>query len=93
MAIDPRRGRAHILNDVNWPDYIARVYSFTFAGRRLSRPIVDKGKFMASSAIAVHPTNGRVFAATTLWPRGAPPHHGTQRLNELRRGTSLGLIP
>jgi hypothetical protein len=70
VAIDPRRGRAHILSDVNWPDYIARVYSFTFAGRRLSRPIVDRGKFVTSSAIAVHPANGRVFAATTLWPRG-----------------------
>lgn len=70
VAIDPRRGRAHILNDMNSPDYIARIYSFTFTGRRLSRPIVDKGKFMTSAALAVHPTSGRVFAATTLWPRG-----------------------
>lgn len=65
VVIDPRRRRAHVLAGNGYPDYTARVRSFTFGGRQLSRPLVDRRKDIWLEDIAVHLASGRVFAATT----------------------------
>ena len=79
VVIDPRRRRAHVLAGNGYPDYTARVRSFTFGGKELSRPVVDRRKEIWLEDIAVHLASGRVFAATT---RSAKSSHRITALSQ-----------
>jgi len=69
VAIDPVRGRVHVVNDRG----LARgavLWSFNAAGRRTSSVLVDTAKSVFAVSIALHADSGRVVTSTHAWREG-----------------------
>lgn len=69
IAIDPARGRVHVVNDRN----ISRgavLWSFNAAGRRTSSVLVDDEKNVNVRSIGLHDDSGTVITSTYSWQGG-----------------------
>ena len=75
IAIDPRRGLAHLL--AGGGDTPIEVASFTFRGKKRSDVVVDRRKAIFGE-IAVDPAAGRVYTSVALFDRPG------QRITALR---------
>lgn len=69
VAIDPARGRVHVVNDRE-KRRGAVLWSFNSAGRRTSSVLVDNGKGVFAISVVVHDATGTVITSTNPWPEG-----------------------